>query len=291
MFNLELIIQGIISGLLIGGVYSLLALGLTIIFGVLRVINFAHGEFMMIAMYMTLVICNSFQIHPYFALFVVLPLLFLLGVIIQKFLLEPVLDAPPDIQVLITLGVSIVLQNIVLLIWGPDYQSLQVNSSRSVIHLSGYAISIPRLLAFVGALIVSSFLFLFLKLSNLGRAIRACADNREGALLIGIKVEKIYLVTFGIGAACAGVAGVFIMPFFYTSPHIGLTFVLISFIVVILGGLGKIEGALVGGLIIGIIESLGAVLADESIKQIITFSIFILILFFKPSGLFGKKLR
>ncbi|MBW1736455.1 MAG: branched-chain amino acid ABC transporter permease [Deltaproteobacteria bacterium] len=291
MFDPSLIVEGVISGLLIGGVYSLLAIGLTIIFGVLGVINFAHGELMMIAMYVTLVISNSFQVQPYFAFFLVLPLLFLFGVFIQKFLIQPVLDAPPDIQVLITLGLSIALQNIALLIWGPNYQSLQVSRNQSVIHFLGYVVSVPRLLAFIGALTVSGLLLVFLKKSNLGKAIRACADNREGALLIGIRVERVFLVTFGIGAACAGVAGVFIMPFFYTSPHIGLTFILISFVVAILGGLGKIEGALVGGLIIGVVESLGGILADESIKQIITFSLFIIILFFKPSGLFGKKLR
>lgn len=291
MLNFVSIVQCILSGLLIGGVYSLISIGLTLIFGVLRVINFAHGEFMMFSMYISLFLFTSFHMHPYVAVFLVVPMLFLIGILVQKVFIEPVAGAPPDIQVLITLGLSISLQNVALLIWGPDYQSIKLEGARTVIQLSDYVISLPRLIAFLAALFISGLLFLLLKKTNLGRSIRACADHREGALLIGIRVERIFMISFGIGVACVGAAGVLMMPFFYVSPHIGMTFVLTAFIVVVLGGLGKVEGAFVGGLIIGLVESLGAMLTDESLKQIITFTLFILVLFLKPSGIFGKKLR
>jgi len=284
-----LILQALVNGLLMGGVYALIAIGLTLIFGVLDVINFAHGEFVMLGMYFSYFLFTLLGIDPYLSIVIVSPLLFLLGVFTQKFLIEKVMGARLHIQILLTLGLMLFLQNLALFIWTPDYRSVQLGYSRIVYNLQGLMVSFPRLVACLVALTIAAILYIFLKKTDIGMAIRACSVEKEGAALVGINVQRIYLFAFGIGIVCAGVAGSTLLPFFYVSPTVGSIFVLTAFVIVVLGGMGNFAGALLGGFIIGVAESVGEVFLPGSLKQVVSFTIFILILFFKPMGLMGGR--
>jgi branched-chain amino acid transport system permease protein len=199
-----------------------------------------------------------------------------------------VMNASHDIQILLTLGLSLFLQNLALFLWGPNLRSVQSSYLLTVISVGPLNVSYTRFIAFVFALILTAILYIFLKRGDIGKAIRACSEQKRGAQVVGINIEKMYLVAFGIGTACAGAAGALLMPFYYVDPHVGLGFVLVAFVVVILGGMGSFIGALIGGFIIGFAEAFGAVFLPASLKQVVTFVIFVLILFFRPSGLFGK---
>ncbi|MBI4640208.1 MAG: branched-chain amino acid ABC transporter permease [Candidatus Tectomicrobia bacterium] len=287
--KISLLIQAAINGLLLGGVYSLVAVGLSLIFGVMRVINFAHGEMMVWGMYIAYWWFVLTGWNPYFSLLVSPPLVFLMGYTVQRLLVNRILDVPEEMQVLLLLGVALVLQNSALLFWGPDFRTIQTPYSLSTIWLGEFVIDVPRIVAFGLAILLTLLLSLFLTTTELGRSIRASADNREGAMLVGINVEKIYAVSFGVGAACVGAAGALIVPFLPVSPHVSLPFTLTAFVVVILGGMGSLFGAFIGGLIVGVGESLGAVLLSSSFKQIVSFTLLILIMLFRPQGLFGGR--
>jgi branched-chain amino acid transport system permease protein len=284
-------LQALISGLLIGGVYALIAVGLTLIFGVMNIINFAHGEFLMFGMYFAFFCALLFGVDPYVSAVMVLPLFFLLGWAIHASLIKRVVESGHEIQILLTLGLSLVLQNLAQFLFSPDFQSLQVDYGSTTFAFFGARVSVARLLACGVAIGLSLALYLFLKNTDVGKALRACAEEREGAMAVGIDVEKMYKIAFGLGTACAAIAGVLMTPFFYIAPSVGVPFTLTAFVVVVLGGLGNVVGALLGGLIVGVVESLGEILLPAaSLKQLATFSIFILILLLKPSGLFGQKL-
>lgn len=284
-------LQSIISGLLIGGVYALIAVGLTLIFGVMKIINFAHGEFLMFGMYFAFFLSTLFGLDPYVAAILALPVFIAFGWGIQAVLVRPVLGAPDMIQILLTVGISLVLQNLALFFFSADFQSLNLGYSGVTFEVGAARVSLSRLLACVVALSVAGGLYLFLQKTDVGKALRACAEEREGALAVGIDVERMYKIAFGMGIACVAIAGVLMTPFFYISPTVGIPFTLTAFVVVVLGGLGNIPGALVGGLIVGLVESLGEILLPAaSLKSLATFSIFILILLLRPQGLFGQKL-
>jgi len=284
-------LQSIISGLLIGGVYALIAVGLTLIFGVMKIINFAHGEFLMFGMYFAFFLSTLFGIDPYLSAIAALPLFLLFGWGIQAVLIRPVLGAPDMIQILLTVGISLVLQNLALFFFSADFQSLNLSYSGMTFEVGPARVSLSRLLACIVALSVAGGLYLFLQRTDVGKALRACAEEREGALAVGIDVERMYKVAFGLGIACVAIAGILMTPFFYIAPTVGVPFTLTAFVVVVLGGLGNIPGALVGGLIVGLVESLGEILLPAaSLKSLATFSIFILILLLRPQGLFGQKL-
>ncbi|MFQ5520409.1 MAG: branched-chain amino acid ABC transporter permease [Candidatus Methylomirabilia bacterium] len=283
------LLQALVSGVLIGGVFALAAVGLTLIFGVLRIINFAHGEFLMLGMYTSYWLFAFFRVDPFVSLVVTLPAFFALGAVVERGLVAPILKAPEEIQILLTLGLSLFLQNLALTLWSPDSRVVSVDYATSTIRLGTAYLSLPRMGAFASAIVISVGLYMFLKGTEVGRAIRAAADSREGAQLVGIDVRRIYWIAFGIGTACVGAAGSIITPFFFTSPHAGLVFTLTSFVVVVLGSLGNFVGALVGGIIIGVAESLGEVFMPGSMKQVVTFGIFILVLLFRPTGLFGGR--
>jgi len=284
-------LQSIISGLLIGGVYALIAVGLTLIFGVMKIINFAHGEFLMFGMYFAFFLSTLFGIDPYLSAIAALPLFLLFGWGIQAVLIRPVLGAPDMIQILLTVGISLVLQNLALFFFSADFQSLNLSYSGMTFEVGPARVSLSRLLACIVALSVAGGLYLFLQKTDVGKALRACAEEREGALAVGIDVERMYKVAFGLGIACVAIAGILMTPFFYIAPTVGVPFTLTAFVVVVLGGLGNIPGALVGGLIVGLVESLGEILLPAaSLKSLATFSIFILILLLRPQGLFGQKL-
>ena len=284
-------LQALVSGLLIGGVYALIAVGLTLIFGVMNIINFAHGEFLVFGMYFAFFCSLLLGLDPYVSAVLVLPLFFLVGWAVHAGLISRVVESGHEIQILLTLGLSLVLQHLAQYLFSPDFQSLQVPYGSTTFAFFDARVSLPRLLACAVGLALSIALYLFLKHTDLGKCLRACAEEREGSLAVGIDVEKMYKIAFGLGTACVALAGVLMTPFFYVAPSVGVPFTLTAFVVVVLGGLGNIMGALVGGLIVGAVESLGEVLLPSAaLKQVGTFTIFILILLLRPQGLFGQKL-
>jgi branched-chain amino acid transport system permease protein len=289
MFTPSLIIQVFISGVLMGGIYSFIALGLTLIFGVMKVINFAHGALLMLGMYASFWLLTLFGIDPYLSVLVTIPVFFGIGWLIQRFLIEPVLDAPEYVQILITLGLATFLENLALFLWSPDYRSVQVSYQEATILLGEISISFTRLMSFFLVIFGTGALYLFLKKTDIGKAIRATAEEKEGAILMGIDYKRIYYIAFGIGAACVGMAGSFITPIFFVDPYIGNVFILMAFVVVIMGGIGNFLGALICGFIVGVLESFGAIFMPGSMKQVLPFSLLIVIMLFKPTGLFGRK--
>lgn len=281
------VLSSLANGLMQGGLYALVALGLTLIFGVMRIINFAHGALMMWAMYASFWLAVLLGIDPYLSLLVILPAGFAVGWAIQRVVITPVLEAPVHNQLLMTLGLALFLENLALLAFKADPRTLIVAYSQATVALGPVILNLPRLLAFAGALLATAALLLFLRHTDLGKALRAAAEERDGAALVGIPVGKVYAVAFGIGTACVTAAGTMAVPFFYVSPEVGNTFVIIAFVVVVLGGMGSFAGAFVGGLLIGVVESLGGLFVHGSLAQLGIFALFILVLLVKPNGLLG----
>ncbi len=284
---LETILQLAINGLTLGGIYALIAIGLTLIFGVVRIVNFAQGEFLMIGMFATFWIFSLLKIDPYIALFIFTPLLFLLGMGTERLIIKPIQNAPPIAQIFSTFGLSIVLQNGALMLWKSDYRSLETSYSNAVINWAGLMINVPRLVAFLVAVGIVILLYLFLQKTYLGKAMNAVAQDRDAAQLMGVDINKIYMVAFGVGIGLEGLAGALIMPIYATYPTVGFTFGLIAFVVVVLGGLGNMIGAFLGGLIIGLVESFSGFYISPELNTAIYFLIFVLVLIIRPSGLMG----
>jgi branched-chain amino acid transport system permease protein len=287
--NLDLILQAIVTGLLLGGVYCLICAGLTLTFGVMKIINFAHGEFLMIAMYGAYFFSQYFHAEAYTSVVVVLPGLFILGVLVFHFLVRPILGAEPLNQMLLLVGLSLVLQNGALSLFSADTRSVQSAIAYSKIELGEVIVSIPRLIAFAVSVIITLALYWLLRSTELGRRIRAAASDRETAALMGINVNRVNLLAFGIGVGCLGIAGPVMMPVFYVVPNIGTFFILIAFVVVVLGGIGNFLGAMVASFVVAIAESLGALFMPGSTAPVLPFLLFILALLFKPEGLFGTR--
>jgi len=282
-----LLLQAVVSGLLLGGVYGLVASGLTLIFGVLRIINFAHGAVMMLAMYASYWLWVWLGMDPYLSVLLTAPAFFVLGMAIQRVVIEPNRAAAEHNQLLLTLGLALFLENLALVLWQGDFRTLRVPYANASFVIGDALVEVSRLVAAGGAVLIALALFVFLRRTDVGKAIRALSEEREGAMLVGINVARIRAVAFGIGSACAAVAGALITPFFYIAPDVGESFNLMAFVVVVLGGMGNFIGALVGGLIVGLAESLGAALLPGSLKQLVVFVIFVLVLLFRPEGLFG----
>lgn len=287
--EISMYIQAMINGLLLGGVFSLITVGLSLVYGVMKIINFAHGELLMLGMYFTLTASTLLGFGPYLSLLICVPCMFFIGVLVQQYLIEPVLDEPHEVQIFLTLGLSLVLTNIALLIWGPDYQSVKTSYMYEIIRLGPINIGLARLGAFLFSLFGTGVIYFLLKWTTLGKAIRASSDNKVGALLVGINVKRIYLITFGIGTVCAAAAGSIITPFYSIHPYIGLVFVLNAFIIVVLGGMGSIIGSFLAAMIICILGSLAALFMPPGFKEISVFAIFIFIIIVRPQGLLGEK--
>jgi len=290
-FSLDLLAQALVTGILIGGVFALLSVGLTLIWGVMRIINFAHGEFLMVGMYIVYFLVANQGWDPYVTLLVSVPALFVVGVAIFRLTIQPILAHSTMNQIMLTLGLSLILQNLALVFFKADPLIVQTAYSRVTFSLGPAVVRVPQLIAFGGSGLAAVLLYWFLQKTDAGRAIRAASQNREAAVLMGVDVQRTFLLAFGIGSACLGVAASLMVPFFYTSPTIGLWFGQVAFIVVVLGGMGNFIGALVGGQIIGLTEAFGAAILPGSLSRVFTFAIFILVLLFRPQGLFGGSRR
>ena len=286
-----LVLQAIVSGLLLGGVYSLICVGLTLTFGVMRIINFAHGEFLMVAMYATYFFAVGFKLEPYAAIVVVLPGLFLFGVMVFYFLIRPIQSRDPLNQMLLLVGLSLVLQNGALALFSPDTRALQSALLYSKLELGDVIIGMPMLIAFVVSILITLALYWQLRFTELGRMIRAAASDRGAAELMGINVNRVNMLAFGMGIGCLGVAAPLMMPVYYVVPDIGTFFILIAFVVVVLGGLGNFVGAMLASFLVAIAQSIGALFMPGSTAPVLPFLLFILVLLFKPEGLFGRPAR
>lgn len=276
------------SGLLIGGVYALVSIGLTLIFGVVKVVNFAHGEFLMLGMYATFFLWSYTGLDPLVTLLISMPLLFLIGMLTQQLLIRHILHAPELAQIFLTVGLQLILQNLALLIFSANYRSVHVPYADWTVKLGGVVLQFPRLVAFAVAVLLSLALYLFLHHTDMGKAMRAAAQDREVAMLMGINPNRVYLIALGTGAALTGAAGTVIMPFYYAFPTVGSVFGLLAFVVVILGGLGNVKGAFLGGLIVGVAESLGIQYAGADAGMLVAFAILILVLMIRPQGLLSR---
>jgi branched-chain amino acid transport system permease protein len=285
----ETIVQLTINGLMLGGIYAIISIGLTLIFGVLEVINFAQGEFLMLAMYGTYFLFHSCGIDPYLSLLIITPLFFFLGVGAQRVIIQPLLNAPHLNQIFATIGLSLVLQNLALFFFKADYRTIKTSYSGLNLMAGGLIFNVARLVAFLLAFAIMFGLFIFLKRTLTGKAIRGLVQERRAAMLMGINVYRHYQIAFGMGIACVGAAGAIIIPIYYVFPTVGALFVLIAFVVVILGGYNSLVGAVIGGLIIGTVESFSGFFISMHLKEAIYFIIFICILLVRPTGLFGRR--
>lgn len=296
MPKLEVFLQTLISGLLLGGLYALIGLGMTLIMGVMKIINLAHGELMMVAMYIAYVLFTFFQMDPYLSVLVAAPVLFILGIALQKFLINPVLKTDaiiPENQVILTVGIGMVLANLATIIFTSDYKSIPVDYATKAWYLSDIwkaspielSLSVPWTVSFLIAIVITVCLWMFLAKTDLGKSIRATAQDNDAALLMGVNVGKMRVITFGLGSALAGAAGCLLIPIYYLYPDLGGQFTLIAFVITILGGLGSTIGAIIGGLILGIFESMTATYAGMGWAPVGRFVIFIAALIFIPGGI------
>ena len=285
----------LINGALQGCIYGGIALGLSLIFGVLRVINFAHGSFLMVSMYASFALWNTFGLHPYISAFITMPLLFGMGYFTQGVIISPLFKRESTLVVeplgalLLTTGVYLVLDNAVLMSFGPDVRSVSVEFASGTFNFLDLPVSIPRFIGGASAVIVAGLLWWGLKHTDTGRSIRATAQNRDAAAMSGVNVYRIYNQTFGLGAAILGLFGALLVPFLSISPTVGLMFGVKSFLVVVLGGIGSIPGSIVGGLLLGIFESFSSQFVTATSASMFSFLIFIVVLLVRPNGLLGQK--
>jgi branched-chain amino acid transport system permease protein len=283
-------LQTLIGGILLGGIYCLIGIGLTVIFGVMRVINASHGDLIMVAMYLSYFLHRSTGMDPLASVIVTAPALFLLGCIIQQGFVARLRGTyAEDNSLLLTFGLGLMLANAILLLFTADFRVVETPYSHAVLRVAGLAISVAFVFSFAMALLVTALLYFFFMRSDIGLAIRATTQNRMAAGLVGVDVDRVSLISFGLGAALAGVAGSLLTPIFYLYPTVGSLFTIKAFEVVVLGGMGSIVGAIYGGLALGIVESFGAVYVSTGYKDAIGFVAFVLILVFRPAGLAGRS--
>lgn len=284
-----LLVQSLVDGVLIGAVFALVALGLTLIWGVMHIINFAHGEFLMVGLYLSYFLVAVLKLDPYVAVLVTVPALFVFGALTYRLTLQPILNDPQINQILLTVGLSLLLQNLALGLFSATPRAINTGFATNPLLLGNVVIAVPRLVAFIGSISAAVSLWFFLQHTDSGRAIRAASQNATAAELMGISVRRTQLIAFGIGSACVGLAAGLMLPFYYASPTVGNFFGLIAFTVVVLGGLGNFFGALAGGLLIGLTEQLGAALLPGSLSRVLTFGLFVLVIFIRPEGLFSRR--
>jgi branched-chain amino acid transport system permease protein len=285
---LSILPQLLVSGLLIGGVYALLSIGLTLIFGVLRIVNFAQGEFIMLAMFGAFWANVLLGIDPYLSALVVVPVIFVLGMLVERFVIQRIMYAPHSMQIFATFGLSVLLQNLALTFWGPDYHSVTTSYTSLSYTVAGLSISATSLFAFIAAIVMAAGLIGFLHFTRGGRALRAMVQNRYAASLMGVNTKRLNRLAFGCGVACAAVSGCILTPMYYTFPTVGIDLIITGFVVVVLGGMGSVAGAVVGGLIIGVAQTLTGFYLSVEYKDVVALLLFIVILLVRPQGLFGR---
>jgi branched-chain amino acid transport system permease protein len=285
----EIYLNVAVSGLLTGLVYGLMALGLSVIFGVVRVVNFAHGEMMTIAMYLAVVLFASFGLDPLLMMLPIAAVLFALGYAMQASIINPFINRPEHSQFILLVAVAIIMVNGLLIVFGPDAQNVQTSYSFDSFMLGPLVVDATKTYAGGAAILAAAALFAFFRFATMGKAIRACADNYTGALVVGLDVKRLYALTFGIGAACVGAAGAMLVLIVDVTPPLGPAFTLLAFIIVITGGLGSMPGALLGGVLIGMTEALAGLLFTPSAKSMFAFAILVLVLLFRPQGIMGKR--
>ena len=288
---LETLVQAVINGLLIGGIYALVSIGVTLIFGVVKIVNFAQGEFVMIGMYLSFFLATQFGLDPVLSLVVTMPVLFVVGVLIQHFLIRRVLGQNDMPQIFLTFALSLLLVNLSLLLFTANYRTVHTWYSDEALHFNGLYIPLAKLFAFALAMVLSAALWVFLHATDLGKAMRAAAQNREVAMLMGINPNRVFCVALGVALALAGAAGSLLMPFYPAYPLVGQVFVLMAFVAVVLGTLGNILGALVASLMMGVAESLGIQFIGADSGLIVVFLMLLLTLAVRPSGLAGGRAR
>ena len=281
--------QLLISTVLLGGIYALIAVGLTLIFGIMRVVNFAHGEFLMLGMYLAFWSFTWWGVDPYFILVVAVPLFFAIGLGVYALVMRGVIHASHNVQIFTTVGLSTALQNVALVLWTGDFRFVRPWESSVVVRILGAAFNLSQVIAFAVALLFTLALFAFMKWTHAGRVMRATAQDGEAATLMGINTDRVYRLAFAIGIACVGVAGVLVSPLYSVYPTAGLQFVLLAYVVVVLGGLGDMVGALLGALIVAGVEVIGSYVFGSAWKEVIYFLLFIAVLVFRPAGLFGQR--
>ena len=289
MLDFGILFPSLLNGLTTGAVYALVALGLTLIYGVLHIINFAHDAALMLALYGVYLLNTRLGWDPYLCLPLMMAGMFALGYALQRLVINRASHGKDENILLVTLGLAIVMENLALLTFSADTRTIDTPYTLSTVPIGPAMIALPKLIAFGGALAVAALLLWIVKRTDLGRAIRAVAKEKQGAKLMGIDVEHVYAMSFGIGLACLGAAACFLLPAYYVNPQVGSGFVLVAFTIVVLGGMGSFSGALLGGLLIGVVESIGGLLMGDSLGQVGIYLIFIAVLLLRPQGLFGDR--
>jgi len=279
-----------VGGVLTGLVYGLMALGLSVIFGVVRVVNFAHGEMMTIAMFIAVLAFASLHLDPLVLLVPIAAVMFVFGYVLQRGLINPFITRPEHTQFLLLVALGIIIANVLLILFGPDARSVQTSYSYDSFQVGPLIVDAAKVYAGAAAIVFTAALFALFRFTLIGKAIRACADNHTGALVVGLDVKRLYALTFGLGAACVGAAGTMMVLLVDATPLLGPSYTLLAFVIVITGGLGSMPGALVGGVLIGVTEALAGLLFTPSAKSMFAFGILVLVLLFRPQGILGKRL-
>jgi len=278
-----------VAGILTGLVYGLMALGLSVIFGVVRIVNFAHGEMMSIAMYVAVVLFAAFHLDPLIMLVPIAAVMFCFGYVLQAGLINPFITRPEHSQFLLVVALALIIVNTLLIIFGPDAQTIQTSYAYDSYQIGPVIVDASKAYAAAAAIVVTTALFAFFRFTLFGKAIRACADNYTGALVVGLDVKRFYALTFGIGAACVGAAGTMMSLITDVTPMLGPAYTLLAFVIVITGGLGSMAGALIGGVLIGLTEAVAGLLFTPSAKSMFSFGILVLVLLLRPQGILGKR--
>lgn len=284
----EILLQTLASGVLIGLIYALVAIGLTMIFGVMDIVNFAHGEFLMLGMYSSFWLFSLYALDPMMTLPLTVLMLFAFGVLLYKLVIVRIMHAPMLSQIFTTFGIMILLRGVAQFLWKPDFRSIENSAVSGAVNLLGIQLGMPQLVAGVGAIVITGLVYFFLHRTRLGAALEATASDKEAARLMGIDSHKMFSLAWGIGAACAGAAGVLLSTFFPIFPDVGANFILLAFVVVNLGGFGSVSGAFWAGILVGVIEVMGGLLLGPQYKTAIVLVVFLGVLMFRPQGLMGK---
>ena len=278
-----------VGGILTGLVYGLMALGLSVIFGVVRVVNFAHGEMMTMAMYAAVTLFAAFRLDPLVMLVPIAAVMFAFGYLLQASVINSFITRPEHSQFLLLIAIAIIIVNVLLIAFGPDAQNVQVAYAFDSFQIGPLIVDATKVYAAGAAIVVAAALFAFFRYTALGTAIRACADNHTGALVVGLDVRRLYALTFGLGCACVGAAGCMLLLLFDVTPAVGPAYTLLAFVIVITGGMGSMPGALLGGMLVGLTEALAGLLFTPSAKSMFAFAILVVMLLFRPQGIMGKR--